>query len=172
MQLNKLELLSFCVFTVIVLITFLIQSSLYIFNATPQMWIAVTVYFSVYKRSLPAILMIYLISMIYASSTSMAFGKILCMNVVIYLIAWTMRAFNLKNIKILALIYTGFIFLLPAIDWILSVFIPSHLLRSYSFLNWISTSIFTALWMVLMTPLFIKMDSWMIHLLRQKEFMQ
>lgn len=174
----KLDILHFFIFTAIMMMLIIVQSSPLMRNlsleAPPQLWIIFIAYFSVYKPPTLTILMIYLTSFFYATLTSMSFGKLLCLSAIIFIIPWLGKRLNLKNSKIFFIFCTAFTGALPLTDWLISTMIPLQPIKYYPFFGWILTIISTALCVILIKPLMFHLDHWLesLRLPFEKRFLR
>lgn len=162
----KIDIFSFTFFIIIAEILAILQSSAWIqfsnFSVTPQFWIILGAYASIHKNPVQSIPMIYIISLCCSSLTFMHFGKILLLQSIIFLLAWSMRGIlNLKNAKMFILFCLSFTLALPLLDWFVSSSISTQKTNPYSPLNWILTSLITIPPAGLLHFAFTKFDRWM-----------
>ena len=170
----KIDILSFIFFIVIFELLVILQSSTWIkfssFSVTPQFWVVLGAYTSIYKNPIQSIPMIYFISLCCSSLTSMHFGKILLLQSIIFLLASGVRGFlNLKNTKMFILFCLSCTLALPLLDWIISSSISIQKTTPYAPLNWILTSLITIPPAGLLHFAFTKFDRWIQHLKIPKE---
>ena len=174
----KLDILQFLIFLSLMMIFVIAQSSPIMrslsFDSPPQLWVIFIAYFSVYKPQSLALLMIYLTSFFYATLTSMSFGKLLLLSILIFALSWAGKPLNLKNLKIFFIFCTAFTAFLPLVDWTLSSLTPLQPAKHYSLLGWTLTIINTALCVILIKPLMFHLDRWVdsLRLPFEKRFLK
>ena len=161
----KLDILIFFIFTAIMMVFIIVQSSLYMrglsFDSPPQLWILFIAYFAVYKPPLLTLIMIYLTSFFYSTLTSMSFGKMLCLSSIIFIIPLFGKHLNLKNSKIFLIFCTACTAVLPLLDWLIAVSIPLQPIKHYPLFEWLLTIINTAVCVILIKPLMFHLDRWL-----------
>ena len=174
----KLDILIFVIFTAIMMMFIIAQSSLFVqglsFGFPPQLWILFIAYFAVYKSPTLTIIMIYLTSFFYATLTSMSFGKMLFLNSVIFMIPLFGKHLNLKNPKIFFIFCTVFTAALPLMDWLIAALIPLQSIKYYPLFGWFLTIINTAVCVILIKPLMFHLDRWLesLRLPFEKRFLR
>ena len=142
----RIDVLHFTTFLLISILLTILQGSFWFdtrfISSTPQLWIILIGYFSIFKTSNLSLLMIYFSSFFYASLTSMHFGKILCFKILIFLISWMgQEILNLKNKRIFISVCFAYSLFIPLYDWLLSTVIPVQQMSSYTLLSWTLSSI-------------------------------
>ncbi len=133
-------------------------------NVSPQLWVILIAYLSIYHHPALTVIMIYLTALFYSTLTSFSFAQILVLNSMIFLIAQMSDKLNLKNKNMFFLYCALFVLFLPLLKWIIVPFVVNELSRSFSIVNLLITAFLTFVSAAIIHFLFLRIESWIQYL--------
>jgi len=154
---------NFSLFTFIALVFCSLQSSSWFFlfnqHTSPQTWLPILVYWSLYRRPFESLIMIYILSFTMTSQTATPLGMILTLQISLYYTAYTLKSRLYQPGAVFFMTATGILTLLsPIFHLILSYFLEVNVIDQFYFMDWVLNALLTSLFALPCHLLFVWFD--------------